>query len=88
MHSALRQVFVRFLLLCIFYSIRYGFYAVFGVVNIEVEVLLGVCDFVVDICDNCPFSFLMKMSKNGNYLKLCSVVNFIFECRFWSKLCF
>ena len=28
------------------------FYTVFGVVAIEVEVLLGVCGFVVDICDD------------------------------------
>ena len=34
-----------------------------------------------------PFLFLIKMSKNGNSLKLCSMVNFILECRFWSKLC-
>ena len=32
-------------------------YTVFGVVGIEVEVLLGVCGFVVDICDLTVFSF-------------------------------
>ena len=34
-----------------------------------------------------PFSFLMWISKNGSSLKLCSMVNFILECRFWRKLC-
>ena len=33
------------------------------------------------------FSFLMGMCKNGNSLKLCSMVNFILGCKFWSKLC-
>ena len=32
-------------------SVRDGFYTVFGVVASEVEVLLGVCWFVVDIED-------------------------------------
>ena len=29
-----------------------GFNTVFGLVAVEVEVLLGVCRFVVDICDD------------------------------------
>ena len=33
-----------------------------------------------------PFSFLMRMSKNCSSLTLCSMVNFILLCKFWSKL--
>ena len=32
-----------------------------------------------------PFWFFMRMSKNGSSLDLCSIVNFIFGYRFWSK---
>ena len=30
------------------------------------------------------FSFLMRMFKNGSSLNLCSKVNFILGCMFWS----
>ena len=44
---------------------------------IEVEVLLGVCGFVVEICDALAiFIFFTRMSKNGSSLKLCSIVLF------------
>ena len=35
----------------------------------------------------CPFSFLVKMYKNGYFLKLCLMVIFILGSRFWGKLC-
>ena len=44
--------------------------------------LLGLCGFGVNICDN-----LNVFVFNYNSLKSCSMVNFILECRFWSKLC-
>ena len=56
------------------------------VVTIEMEVLLGVCGFVVDICDDLAIFIFMRMTKNGNSLKLYSTVNFIFRCKFWSRL--
>ena len=31
--------------------------------------------------------FFMRMSKNGSSFELCSIVNFIFVCRFCSRLC-
>ena len=34
-----------------------------------------------------PFTFFMRMSQNGTSFELCSIVNFILECRFWSRLC-
>ena len=35
-----------------------------------------------------PFTFFfIRMSKNGNSFKLCSIVNFILGCRFCSRLC-
>ena len=50
------EVFLAFYpwLLCVFYLLecKDGFYTVFGVVAFEVEVLLGVGGFVVDICDD------------------------------------
>ena len=32
-----------------------------------------------------PFTFFIRMSKNGNSFKLCSIVNFILGCRFCSR---
>ena len=34
-----------------------------------------------------PFTFFMRMSKNGASFELCSIVNFILGCRFSSRLC-
>ena len=31
--------------------------------------------------------FFMRMTRNGNSLQLCSILNFIMGCRFWSNLC-
>ena len=60
----------------------------FWVVAFEVEVLLGVCWFVVDICDDLAiYVFFIRMSINGNFFKLCSVVDFILGCRFCSRSC-
>ena len=33
------------------------------------------------------FTFFMRMCKNGNSFRLCSIVNFIFGCRFCSRSC-
>ena len=33
----------------------------------------------------CSFSFLIRMSKNGSSLKLCSMVDFILGCMLWNK---
>ena len=55
------------------------FYAVWGGA-FEVEVLLGVCWFVIDICDD-----FYKDVKNGNSFVLCFIVNFILGCRFCSR---
>ena len=33
-------------------SVRDGIYAAFGMVTFEVDVLLGICGFVVNFCDN------------------------------------
>ena len=63
-------------------GVKDGFYTTF-----EVEVLFGVCGFVINVCNNLDIFIFMEMSKNGSFLKLCSMVNFILECRFWSKLC-
>ena len=41
-------------------SVRDGFYAVFEVVTIEVEALLVVCGFVVDICDDLAIFFFYE----------------------------
>ena len=41
------------------------------------EVLVGVCGFVVDICDDLAIFDFMGISKNGSSLKLCSIVDFI-----------
>ena len=50
---------------------------------IEVEVLLG-----VDICDDLfIFVFFMGMFENGSSFELCSILNFIWGRRFWSRLC-
>ena len=51
------------------------------------KVFLCVCGFVVDICDDLAILFLMRISKNGSSLKLCSTVNFILGCKFFSRLC-
>ena len=51
------------------------------------EVLLGVCWFVVNICDDLAIYDFIRMSKNGNSFKLCSIVNFILGCRFCSNSC-
>ena len=67
--------------------VRDGFYTVFGVVASEVEVLLGVCWFVVDICDDFAIYVFTRMSKNGSSFRLCSIVNFILGCRFCSSSC-
>ena len=55
-------------------------------VAFEVEVLLGVSWFVVDICDDLAIYVFIRMSKNGNSSELCSIVNFILGWRFCSKL--
>ena len=34
-----------------------------------------------------PFTAFIRMSKNGNSFKLCSIVNFILGCRFCSRSC-
>ena len=34
-----------------------------------------------------PLIFFIRMSKNGNSFKLCSIVNFILVCRFCSRSC-
>ena len=34
-----------------------------------------------------PFTFFIRMSKNGNSFKLCSIVNFVLGCRFCGRLC-
>ena len=47
------------------------------------EVLLGVCCSVMIW----PFTLHIRMSKNGNSFELCSIVNFILGCRFYSRLC-
>ena len=52
------------------------------------EVLLGVCWFVVDIYDDFIIYVFIRMSKNGNSFKLCSIVNFILGCRFCSRSCY
>ena len=52
----------------------------------EVDILFGICGFFVNGCDNWPFSFLMRMSKNGSSLKLCSMENLILGCRFCCML--
>ena len=49
----------------------------FGVVTIEVKVLLGVCGFVVDICDDLVIFVFMRMSENSSSLEVCSIGNFI-----------
>ena len=41
------------------------------------EVLLFICCFVVDICDDLTIYIFIKMSKNGSSFELCSIVNFI-----------
>ena len=41
------------------------------------EVLLGICWFVVDICDDLAIYVFIMMSKKGNSVKLCAIVNFI-----------
>ena len=41
-----------------------------------------VCGFVMIY----PFWFFMNMSKNGCYLELCCIVNFILGCRFLSNV--
>ena len=46
-------------------------------VAIEAEVLLGVCVFVLDICDDLVITLFMRMSKNGSSFALCSIINFI-----------
>ena len=51
------------------------------------EVLLGVCWFVVDICDVLAMYVFIRMSKNDSSFELCSIVNFIFGCRFCCRLC-
>ena len=51
------------------------------------EVLLGVCRFVVDICVDFTIYVFIRMSKNGKSFKLCSTVNFILGCRFCSRSC-
>ena len=39
-------------------NVRDKFYAIFGAVTFEVGVLLGVCGFMVNVCDNLAiFSF-------------------------------
>ena len=49
------------------YCVRDGFYSVSGVVASEVEVLLGVCWFVVDICDD----FAIHVFYDNSF-RLCS----------------
>ena len=34
-----------------------------------------------------PLTFFMRMSKNRNSFRLCSIVNFIWGCRFCSRSC-
>ena len=34
-----------------------------------------------------PFTFFIRMSKNSISFELCFIVNFIFGCRFYSRLC-
>ena len=50
------------------------------------EVLLGVCGFVVNVSDNLAILIFMRMTKSGCSLKLCFVMNFILRYRFRSKL--
>ena len=57
MCTSLRQVFLSFFIrlygaYSTYYCVRDGFYTVFEVVPIEVDVLLSVGGFVVDICDD------------------------------------
>ena len=59
-----------------------GFYAVFGVISFEMEVLFGVSGFVVNVCDDLTIWFF-----NGSSLKLCSMASFILGCKFWNKWC-
>ena len=44
--------------------------AVLGVMVFEMEVLLSVCEFVANDCDNLAILVLMSMSKNCSSLKL------------------
>ena len=59
----------------------------FWVMTFKIEVLLGVCGFVVNICDNLAILIFNEEIKNRNSFNLCSMVNFISGCKFWSKLC-
>ena len=34
-----------------------------------------------------PYSFFIRMSKNGSSFELCSIVNFTLGCTLWSRLC-
>ena len=45
---------------------------------IEVEVLLDVCGFVVDICNDLVICLFIRVSKNGCSFELGSMINFIF----------
>ena len=54
----------------------------FGGMNFEMVVFLGVCAFVVNVCDNLAILVFNEDVKNGSSLKLSSVVNFILGRRF------
>ena len=57
------------------------------VVTFEVEVLLGVCWFVIDICHDLAIYIFYKDVKNGCSFELCSIMHFILGCRFCSMWC-
>ena len=53
----------------------------------EVEVLLGVYWFVIETVMIWPFTFFIRLSKNGSSFELSAIVNFILGCRFCNRLC-
>ena len=57
----------------------------FEVMTFKIEALLGVWRFLVNICDTLAILIFMRMPKNGCTIKLCSTVNLILGCMFWSK---